>query len=51
MANPQAHDNKGILGQGRDAQIIAGRIRSLQKQIENFRKLLEECERKHGKRD
>jgi RHS repeat-associated protein len=46
IANPVAGDNKGFLGQGRDAQVIAGRIRELQKQIANFQKLLEECERK-----
>jgi RHS repeat-associated protein len=49
--DPYAVDNKGFLGQGRDAQVIAGRIRSLEKQIENFKKLLEECERKHGTRN
>ena len=48
IANPQAHDNLGFLGRGRDAQVIAGRIRKLQNQIENFRKLLRECEIKHG---
>jgi hypothetical protein len=29
--------------------IIPGRKRSLQKQIDNFRRQLEECEAKHGK--
>jgi hypothetical protein len=48
MSNQQAHDNRGILGGGRDEVIIAGRIRKLQGQIENFRKLLEECEFKNG---
>jgi RHS repeat-associated protein len=48
MANPSAFDNLGFLGQGRDEAVIAGRIRSLQKQIDNFRKLLAECEVKHG---
>ena len=48
MANPSAFDNLGFLGQGRDEAVIAGRIRSLQKQIDNFRKLLAECEAKHG---
>ena len=47
--NPYGHDNRGFLGQGRDAQIINSRIRSLQRQIENFRKQLAECERLHGK--
>ncbi len=49
IANPYAFDNKGFLGQGRDAAVIAGRIRSLQKQIDNFTKLLVECEIKHGR--
>jgi hypothetical protein len=48
MANPSAYDNKGFLGQGRDEAVIAGRIRSLQNQIDNFQKLLDECEIKHG---
>jgi uncharacterized protein RhaS with RHS repeats len=48
IANPTAVDNRGFLGQGRDAQVIAGRIRSLQKQIENFRRQLEACEAKGG---
>ncbi|MGH8550158.1 MAG: RHS repeat domain-containing protein, partial [Methylococcales bacterium] len=41
QADPRSGDNRGFLGQGRDPQVIAGRIRSLQKQIANFRKLLE----------
>ena len=49
MSNPYGSDNKGFLGQGRDEAVIAGRIRSLKNQIENFRRLLEECERKNGK--
>ena len=44
-ADPYAHDNKGFLGQGRDAQIIAARIRSLEGQIENFKRQLEACEK------
>jgi RHS repeat-associated protein len=44
-ANPAAHDNKGFLGKGRDAKVIAGRIKNLENQIENFRKQLEACER------
>ncbi len=46
--HPQAYDNKGLLGQGRDAQVIAGRIRHLQQEIEAFRKALEECEIANG---
>ena len=48
IADPYAHDNLGFLGRGRDPQVIAGRIQNLQKQIDNFRKLLRECEIKHG---
>ncbi len=47
--NPPSHDNLGLLGQGYDHFIIPGRKRSLQKQIDNFRRQLEECEAKHGK--
>jgi len=47
--NPYDHDNLRFLGQGRDAKIINSRIRSLQRQIEDFRKQLAECERQHGK--
>lgn len=32
------------------SSIYEGRIRNLQKQIENFRKQLEECERINGKK-
>lgn len=49
MNDPPTHDNLGLLGQGYDHVIIPGRIRSLQKQIENFRKQLAECEAKNGK--
>jgi RHS repeat-associated protein len=56
MANPLANDNTGILGaatlQGqadRAQSIYAGRILSLNNQIANFKKLLAECEAKHGK--
>jgi RHS repeat-associated protein len=45
IANPAAHDSKGFLGKGRDAKVMAGRIKNLEKQIQNFRKQLEECER------
>ena len=48
IANPHAYDNLGFLGKGRDEAVISGRIRSLQKQIDNFRKLLADCEAKHG---
>jgi RHS repeat-associated protein len=49
--DPDAYDNKGLLQNcppERRDRIIDGRIRSLQKQIENFRKQLQECERRHG---
>jgi len=48
MRDPPRHDNLGILGQGYDNVIIPGRIRSLQKQIDNFRKQLQECEAKNA---
>ena len=50
--NPYANDNKGFLSNSpieRHQQIIDGRISNLERQIKNFKKLLEECERKHGK--
>lgn len=50
-SNPYANDNKGFLANNppsRHHQIISGRIRNLQRQIENYKRLLEECERKHG---
>jgi uncharacterized protein RhaS with RHS repeats len=49
MNDPYGSDNRGLLGQGRDQQVIDGRIRNLQRQIENFRKLLAECERRNGR--
>jgi RHS repeat-associated protein len=51
MSNPFAHDNKGFLGNDavRNQKIIDGRINSLKKQIENFRKQLEECEKINGR--
>jgi RHS repeat-associated protein len=49
ISNPSAYDNNGFLGQGRDAAVVSGRVRSLQKQIDNFRKLLAECEAQHGR--
>jgi uncharacterized protein RhaS with RHS repeats len=48
LLNPALYDNKGFLGKGRDQAVISGRIHELNKQIANFRKLLEECERKNG---
>ena len=50
IGDPDASDNKGLLKKnpGRRDQIIDGRIKSLQKQIENFKKLLEACEKKNG---
>jgi len=47
--DPHGSDNQGFLGQGRDKQVIEGRIRNLIIQIENFRKLLAECESKNAK--
>lgn len=54
--NPLGSDNKGVLGgalgQGNDElakKIYEGRIQSLKKQIENFRKQLQECEKKYGR--
>jgi len=48
IANSSGYDNLGLLGRGYDSQVIAGRIRSPQNQIDNFRRQLEECERKSG---
>jgi RHS repeat-associated protein len=55
MANPMAADNKGFLAgaltkndQELYTKIYLGRIASLQGQIANFKKQLEECERTHG---
>jgi RHS repeat-associated protein len=53
MSDPYGHDNQGHLANNpseRHKNIIEGRIRKLRGQIDNFRRLLEECERKHGKR-
>jgi uncharacterized protein RhaS with RHS repeats len=57
IANPLLNDNTGILGaaalQGqadRAQSIYAGRVRKLNNQIANFKRLLAECEAKHGKR-
>jgi RHS repeat-associated protein len=56
MNDPLKYDNMGMLGAanalgmiGRMWDIYFGRIRTLQNQIENFRKLLAECEVRHGK--
>jgi hypothetical protein len=56
MANPLLNDNTGILGaailQGqadRAQSIYQGRVLSLNNQIANFKRLLAECEAKHGK--
>ena len=48
MRNPHAFDNQGLLGKGYDKEVIQGRMWSLARQITNFQRLLEECERKHG---
>ena len=49
-SDPAANDNLGILGHSpeRDAAIIAGRIRNLEGQIENFRRQLAECEARNA---
>jgi hypothetical protein len=56
IKDPLGSDNKGILAQaqalGDEAginSICNGRLRELTNQIENFKRLLEECERKNGK--
>lgn len=56
MANPMAMDNKGFLAGAQATnnqdlynKIYLTRIASLQKQIANFQKLLEECERRNGR--
>ena len=55
IGNPEAHDNIGILKSpkvrgtpGLRDKVIDGRIRNLQKQIDNFRKQLEACEKANG---
>jgi len=55
MANPMASDNKGFLAgalakndQDLYNKIYLSRIASLQAQIANFKKQLEECERRNG---
>jgi len=48
IANPNMYDNLGFLGKGYDDVIIPARIRSLERQIANFKKQLEECEAKYG---
>ena len=49
-SNPSGQDNEGILGKGRDAQIIAGRMKNLLNQIKNFLRLLRECEARNAKK-
>jgi len=48
-SNPSGQDNEGILGKGRDAKIIAGRMKNLINQIKNFTRLLRECEARNAK--
>jgi len=48
IADPYGHDNLGMLGQGYDSQIIPGRIKSIQDQIDNFRKQLQQCEQENS---
>ena len=57
LTNPIAQDNKGILGLAlaqrqfsRAGGIFGGRLKELNKQIRNFKKQLEECERQNGLR-
>lgn len=57
MENPHAHDNNGWLSAAyesgnmtRYTNILNGRYKELNKQIDNFRKQLEECEATYGKR-
>jgi hypothetical protein len=57
MENPHAGDNKGFLAAAyaagnfdRYSGIIKKRIKELQKQIDNFRRRLEECVAKYGKK-
>ena len=49
-SNPWDHDNENLLGQGKDEQVIAGRVKKLLRQIKNFRKLLAECEARNGQK-
>lgn len=56
VANPSAGDNTGILDavyrsgdMDRYTNIINSRLRNLDKQISDFRKQLQECERHYGK--
>ena len=56
MANPMSMDNRGFLAdaltigdQDLYNKIFATRIASLQRQIANFKKQLEECERRNGR--
>ena len=50
IGDPDAHDNLDLLKNRPDLRekLIDGRIRSLQKQIDNFRKQLQACEAAHG---
>jgi|GEM_PF-619231 len=57
LKNPLRFDNKGILGDAingynflRSYGIQYGRIRNLNKQIQNFKRLLKECEKQNGLR-
>jgi RHS repeat-associated protein len=50
IADPEGHDNLGTLknNPGLRERLIDGRIRALQRQINNFRKLLDACEKANG---
>jgi hypothetical protein len=56
MNDPMGFDNLGLMGGANSAGLLIrmwdiyfGRIRNLQNQITNFRKLLAECEARNGK--
>lgn len=51
ISDPTQGDNRKLLGKGWDVHVIWGRIKELQKQIGQWKKIIEECERKHGMRD
>jgi RHS repeat-associated protein len=47
--DPYTVDNKGFLGHGRDAEVIAGRVKNLLKQIRDLTKQLRDCEARNAK--
>ena len=55
-SDPMSHDNKGFLKDAfelgnseRFDRIFSSRINSLQRQIDNFQKQLDECEKRNGR--